>query len=82
MLRPRDEFPTPLFRLVCGWVAGGIAFGIAVWVQEPSRAWELGLACVAFFGAAIPLRLGRTVPRLVAASLAAAALVGLVALAA
>jgi hypothetical protein len=82
VLRPREEFPTPLFRLVCGWVAGGIAFGVAVWVQEPSRAWELALACVAFFGAALPLWLGRTVPRLVAASLAAAALVALVALAA
>ena len=80
MLRPRDEFPTPLFRLVCGWVAGGIAFGVAVWVQEPSRGWEVALACVAFFGAALPVAFGRTVPRLVVSSLAVAALVGVVAL--
>jgi hypothetical protein len=80
VLRPREEFPTPLFRLVCGWLAGGIAFGVAVWVQEPSRGWELALACVAFFGAVLPLVVGRTVPRLIGASLAVAALVGLVAL--
>ena len=80
MLRPAEEFPTPLFRLVCGWVAGGIAFGLAVWAQEPSHGWELVLACVAFFGATLPVAFGRTVPRLIGASLAVAALVGLVAL--
>jgi hypothetical protein len=35
---------------------------------------------VAFFGAALPVAFGRTVPRLIGASLAVAALVGLVAL--
>jgi hypothetical protein len=80
VLRAPDEFPTPAFRLVCGWVAGGIAFGVAVWVLEPSRGWEIALACVAFFGAALPLLLGRTVARLVVASVAVAVLVGVVAL--
>jgi hypothetical protein len=80
VLRAPEEFPTPAFRLVCGWAAGSIAVGLAVWVQEPSRGWELALACVAFFGAAIPLLFGRTVRRLVLSSLAVAALVGIVAL--
>jgi hypothetical protein len=78
-LRPSEEFPTPAFRIVAGWVAGGIAFGIAVWTQEPSRAWEVALACVAFFGAVLPLWFGRTVPRLAVSALAVAALVGAVA---
>jgi Mn2+/Fe2+ NRAMP family transporter len=80
VLRAPEEFPTPAFRLVCGWAAGSIAVGLAVWLQEPSREWELALACVAFFGAAIPLLFGQTMRRLVVASLAVAALVAIVAL--
>jgi hypothetical protein len=75
VLRPAEEFPTPLFRLVCGWIAGGIAAGVAVAVEQPAKPWEVALALVALFSAGVPLRLGTSLRRLAAASFAAAALV-------
>jgi hypothetical protein len=76
VLRPPEEFPTPAFRLMCGWLTGGIvaALWLLIWADD-GRGDRITLVAAAVLSAALPLRFGGTVPRLVASSAAAALLV-------
>jgi hypothetical protein len=79
LLRSAGEFPTPLFRVVCGLAANGLCAGVGVAVfSRWAGAWwpyAVVLAVAALLAVGLPLRFGTTGRSLVGAVLASAALV-------
>jgi hypothetical protein len=76
VLRPREEFPTPAFRLVCGLVCGGAAAVLWLLLWTKDGRWDrVVLWAAVAVGTALAVVFGRSVHALLVACAGAVLLV-------